>query len=322
MNHRYLGNLWRVGRVAAALVFVAGAARGGAIEPRHVPADTAWFVHFDLETLRDGEMGAFLLEQMARPPIASRIDAAAALFRVDVREGLASVTAFAPADRPEAAALLLSGNFDIEHLTTVVRGAPEHAAAAHHGDLVHSWQHERPDGEAQTLFGAFDGPTRLVLASDESAIQQALDILRGRAPSLAGQADRLPRRAEDPALLTVAVTNPGAALPADARSTLIRDARGGSLVITEAVGRVTAHMRLTAPDAERAQQLVEVVRGMAALVQLEADAPPMLVEIARNLRVQAEGAELRLRVAAPAHRLVAQLREWMDAAGGELPTLP
>ena len=315
---RGLGSrMHRAGWRAWAAALVAGTAVAGPIETRRVPEQAAWVAHLDVALLRQGDVGAFLLEQVTRPPLSNRLAALRALLQFDLREDLRGLTLIGFADRPEAGAMVLDGRFDADHLTTVVRGARDYSETVYHGDTVHHWMQTRERGEAHPMFAAFDGPDRLLLASDETALQTLLDVARDRRPSLANRPETFLPRTEAPAALVAGAADVGSAVPEGPRSAMLRGSRRGSIVLAESVGRVTLQVSLMTADAERARRLADVVRGIAALVELEADTPPVLAQAARNLQVQADGSVLNARTAAPAQRLVEALRARLEEAAPE-----
>ena len=77
------------------IVVFCSMARGafaGEFEPAQVPANSQWYLHFDVDGFKKGPLGKFALEQASKE--AEKIDALALLMQFDPRKDLHGITLF------------------------------------------------------------------------------------------------------------------------------------------------------------------------------------------------------------------------------------
>lgn len=275
---------------------------GVEIDP--LPADTAWVLALDVQQTLKGPLGEVIRTEAARPETAPKLKLLTVISGFDPLRDcdrvVVSGTGFAPSD----AAILLTGRFDGERLTTIVQAADGYRTLSHGALTIHTWKDK--DKPGQEVFACLSG-NRLALANSEATLRRSLDALTANtAPSgpvaaakaqngtvvLAASADRLqdlPRR-ERAAQVLQQVD----------RATLTARAEGEAMALV---------LTVVAVDETAASRFQQMAQGLLALLAMAQDPnlPAEAVTVAQSLQITREQASVRFSALVP----VALLRDAM-----------
>ncbi len=288
----------------SALIALVLAVPLAAVEIDPLPADTAWVLALDVQQTLKGPLGELIRAEAARPETAPKLKLLTAISGFDPLRDcdrvVISGTGFAPTD----AAILLSGRFDTERLTTIVQAADGYRTLGHGALTIHTWKDKEKPG--QEVFACLTG-TRLALTNSEATLRRGLDALTANTtPSgpvaaaraqdgtvvLAASADRLqelPRR--DQAAQVLQQVD---------RATLTARAEGAAMALV---------LTVVATDETAATRFQQMAQGLLALLAMAQDPnlPAEALTVAQSLQVAREQATVRFSALVP----IALLRDAM-----------
>ena len=137
------------------IVVFCSMARGafaGEFEPAQVPANSQWYLHFDVDGFKKGPLGKFALEQASKE--AEKIDALALLTQFDPRKNLHGITAFGSVVKDDlVGTMLVKGSYKKSHLIALLETtATDFKKTQINGVEVLSWKDEDEDKQS---FGTF-----------------------------------------------------------------------------------------------------------------------------------------------------------------------
>ena len=150
------------------------------LNPDQVPGKASWYLHADLDNLRDTSVGTLLMESVEEKH-GKQLRAVKRMFSINPFTDLHGLTLWGPGEKDQAA-LVVKGSFDREHLTDLISAAKDHETSDHHGQTVHAWADEKKEDKMQ--YGAFHGDDLIVFSEQRRLVLQTLDVLDGRSDAL------------------------------------------------------------------------------------------------------------------------------------------
>src|ERR1039457_7495595 len=116
-------NLLRTALYACALTAAGLPAWAGPFQRADVPAEPAWVLHLDCDSLRPTALGQYLLAEMEKPEAQAKFDAFQTIFNFDLRKQLHGLTLYSTGKVPEDVVLLVYADFDPSRLVTMAKAA-------------------------------------------------------------------------------------------------------------------------------------------------------------------------------------------------------
>jgi hypothetical protein len=284
-------------RTLIATAFLSGFAAVAAQAPALVDNQANWAAHLDLERFKQTETGKILLSQLDQEPHRQNLSALAAVLQFDPRRQLHSLTAFGPGRAEDDGVVALRGEFNPDHLVTLVQANEAYTSSAHRDFTIHSWidekdckaaeQTERPPKRS---YGAFHSKNLLLIGKNKQTLAQALEIYSGQRPAteftewLGSAARQMPERA-----FAFAGVRLGEIADAHPHTALLKQAKAAQLHLSESPGRLQAQLQLEAEEPLLADALKKIADGMLTLWQLKEDKDSIEQELSQALRVELMG---------------------------------
>ena len=157
----------------------------GEFEPAQVPANSQWYLHFDVDGFKKGRLGKFALEQASKE--AEKIDALALLMQFDPRKDLHGITLFGSVTGDKlVATALVNGRYKntqlMALLETSVTGFKKEQV---NGVEILSWKNKDEDTqEDKQSFGTFFDKDHILFGDDRTQLLHALRVLAKKSPTL------------------------------------------------------------------------------------------------------------------------------------------
>lgn len=304
------------------------AALAGPLQPAHIAADARWLIHLDLEALQPTTVGQTLAREAIEPKMS---EAAAALklhlgFDFDWRR-IRSLTLYGwEYGGPERLRGVMLMDTDLDLVTAFDRALQKQA----------EWGHAQ-DGDLQLIEG---GPQPLYCIKEDLYV-----ALQPGAPAILGKARRTTLRARQvliggapnlntaPGLanlanagrgefLLVAAEGFGAAAPDTPQARVLKMADTLRFSLAETAGQLQAALNLGTRSAETAQQMLQVIQGMTALVALSQTDNADLQKLVNGLRASVNDRQLQLWLTLPAADVAAKIAEDQRRKRGQTSTTP
>ena len=294
-------NLLRTALYACALTAAGLPAWAGPFQRADVPADPAWVLHLDCDSLRPTAIGQYLLTEMEKPDAQAKFAAFQTIFNFDPRKQLHGLTLYSTGKAPEDGVLLVYADFDPERLITMAKAAKDYQSTPYKQHVIHNWLDENKKGKhgvTPRVYAAIQGSHIVVFAQQEARVSQALDVLDQAAPTLAGTS-LFPELGANGNTSYLQAAARKLDLPdSEPSAALFRLAKLAHLQIGEAQGRLKATLSLEANDEQVAQQMSWVGRGLVALMTLQKDNPGA-VTLGDAITLKLDGATVVAALAIP-----------------------
>lgn len=258
---------------------VASITRGAPLQPGHVAADAAWVVHLDVESLARSPLGDRLRQRLATPPLNRPIESMALAWGFDPRMDLDGLTAYGSKMDGSDAVCLLYGRF-----------APLSDGFAGAIPLI-------PPGVVARLpagagaYGQLIEPNLLVAGRTPRRIRDARAVIEGR--TAAPTVPTPPTGSGDWAFFSAWMTNATPeTLPA--RAVVFQRAARIDLEFSVTGHWLDGRMVLAAGDAEAAEEMRQVLAGMAGALLLKAKPGSDRETLLRRVRISRTGVDVVL----------------------------
>lgn len=284
----------RMSLIATAALWSASAACAAPFSPAHVSAEARWVLHYDVDASRETAYGKkFHEEHVATEEGRRKLDWVRDRYGIDLEKDLHGFTAYGTSYEPHSGVLLIHSKFDPAKVEAVIRDEADYRTSRHGDRVIHLWtaKHRRPDSAQETtrehpLAAAFVQNHTVVIAAGEDQVKQALDVLDGEAASLRGKQSLLVFDVPAGTFFqgaAIGLTD----LKAQRRPfPVLQESNSARLTFGEHVGRTSFSFRLDAGPPQRAEQVATMAEGFRAMLQLHAEARPLLLPIAEGFRLE------------------------------------
>lgn len=148
-------------------------------KPSQISNQANWFVHADLDVLRDTSVGKIVMDTIEKEH-GAQLKAVKRMFSLNPFTDLHGITLAGSGEKDKAVALI-HASFDREHLEDIIGGTDDYSTSESHGNTIHSWKDKDKD---KVQFGAFFGEDLIIISEQKDFVQITLDVLTQRSPSL------------------------------------------------------------------------------------------------------------------------------------------
>jgi hypothetical protein len=286
-----------------------------------VAANPDAVAHLDLDGFRATIIGKAVTAQMDVPDISSKLAAFQAIFGFDPRTQVHGLTFYTTSQTPGDGVVILYGDFESNRLITLAKAASDYECITNGTHLIHTWIEEKKkrDGESKgRLYAAIQG-NRVLFGKSESAIAGALDVLDGKAPTLAG-GNSLPEMgaassAGKGSFLQGTVNNFDFASK-DPNSAILKMSKVVRFHVGEAQDQLRATVNFEARDDDTATQIASVAQGLIALGKLQQKNPGAL-KLANAASIKQDGATVTATLSIPEDDAVDLIKAGVAAKAGK-----
>ena len=282
-------HLFAILLAAAAALHAAGAA----LPLDTLPANAKWVVHLDVKALRASALGREILAAIPGSPAEAKLRAFEALTSIRLTNDVDAITFCGTGTAEQGGVLYLRGKWDQVRLSTIVAGADEYAAVPFGKHTLMSWLDKKGQPGARRQHACFVSSALALLSDREGNLQQALDAIDGKTPSLAAVPGFVKLAPPDnPCFLRIVAMDVKDIVAGNPQAALLQQAeslRFGAGADEQGVS-LEAGVRTTTP--ETAQQVQQVLLGFQSLTLLQAAKKPEAAQIAQGARITANGQEV------------------------------
>lgn len=291
--------------LAIAVLVLEKAGQAEPLDLHQVPAEITWVVHLDLDAGAKSEAAQRILENwLAGTPqnvIAQQVRQA---LGVNLTRDLHSLTVYGTRGSSYYDGVaIVRGKIDQDRLVALLEQQPGYKAESYGGREVHTCTRGAPQRSGVDLTVCCDKAGLVVFGRNARAVKLGLDVLDGKAESLAGRT--LPLALEIP---PGTVLLAGASELIDVRLPLVSPVLRHSQVLVVAVGQQDQsfflHARLLAKSKELAAEIRTALEGMAATARLQSDSEPDRMKILEAIRVSTAGRTVTVECRAPADHVL------------------
>ena len=297
---------WTLGTCVCAAGWLAPAAP---LQQADIAASPAWLLHLDSDALRPTAVGQYILAEMDKPSEKAKLAIFQTIFSFDLRTQLHGLTLYGTSPAPEDGVLIVYADFDPERLVTLAQAAKGYQSSAHGQNTIHNWidDKKKPQhGVQPRVYAAIQG-NRVIFGQREQAVAQALDIIAGIAPNLAGSKIFPDLVAPAKGTVIEAAAQKMKLPDSDPNAALLKMSQSVQLVVGESWQQFTAALTLTADNAEIAGHMLSIAQGLVALGKLQTDKPES-VAVANAVTLQQNGSRVIGSLVLPADQVVQMMK--------------
>jgi hypothetical protein len=299
--------------LAATAAFFAGASVvvAAPFTPKDVAADPALLFHVDCDAIRASSIGQWILSQQE---VQDKLAGVGALFDFDIRTQLHGLTVYTTAAHPKDGALIVYADFDPNRLITLAKAADGFHGVTNGSHVIYSWLDDKKkakDGERPRVFGAIAGH-RVVFGQDESHLAEALDVIDGAAPALAGE-KALPAAAAGELIFLQGVILKFDFDTADPNAAIFKMSKSVRLKLSEAASTMSATVRLETADTNTSTQVASIAQGLVALLKLQTG-DANATKLANAIAIKQDGSTVGLSLSVPSSDLISMIKEGQEKA--------
>jgi hypothetical protein len=309
--------------VAAVLGFSA-LSQAAPLESKHVCAKAKWVLHVDVDAVRASTVvqKAYHKCMEMHKEAAQHLDKVRDIIGMDLRKDLHGITAYGPQVGKHTGIVIVLADMDQKALVEKAKLGPDHKVTTYGSFELHSWTHKHGEKQHQAT-GVFFAPNVLVFGGKVEEVQGALDVLSGKAPSLAGKDSALVADIAPGTTFLFRATDVGATT----KCPVLKQSQCFAVAMGEDKGESFFRAKVVMTSGEAAENLKAVVDGFKALGALRTANNAEAAKLVNALKVTKEDKTVVVQWSASADAVWAEiekigkkLAEW-KAQGGKCPLL-
>jgi len=278
------------------------------LNPRQVPAEAKWLVHVDFNMFAESETWD-LISQEISDKNQKKIDAITTLFGSDPTKDLFGVTLFGSDANEENAVAIINGRFNRKKLLALLALNEAYAETEYNGQILYHWVDER-DNKAKV--GIFATESLIVISQSEPPVQSMVDLLAGKADSLANQPTApfsALTKTPQGAIMVMAAGGLTQLRRDDKQNVFLQNSKTIVVFAGEKQGEMFLNANLTTDTPEAAMQIEQALIGMKAFVAMNHAEQPEMISLLQAIILKRNENQLSLTAKYPAAKLLDIFKE-------------
>lgn len=270
--------------------------RAEPLDLKSVDADAKWLAHIDFDAGKATRVGLKVYEQWLSHGFAQEsLQEVRRTVGLDLLEDVRGITFYSTRFERFGGVVVIRAKIDRPRLEQILDDNATHETSQYGEHELHTWVQE-VEGIKSEVSGCFYRPALVVLARKTSDLKSALDVLDGKKPNLADSPSALNRSAAAGTVFSGGVIGLGdlAGENIPFVSPVIRYCRSMLLDLGEDGDQVFLQVRLYAKTPQNAAKLCDVIKGFAAMTQLEQADDAILVSAIDALNIKLQGDDLSI----------------------------
>lgn len=243
--------------IILSIITLATSLQAAELNPSRIPASAKWFLHADVDAMRDSMTGKAVFWRIEKEH-GAQLQAFKRMFSIHLINDLNDVSLFGDG-LPEQSVALIHGTFNRGHITDVLKAAENYSESDHDGVTVMSWSDK---GKTQNAAFAEDG--LVVFSHQPDSLREELDLLKS--PKTV-EANPFFTAAGGRPLVSASARLSEIKLPDDA-SAITRMVRTLNVAANESDGRFKIRMSAESADGKQANRLHRILDGVVALSEV------------------------------------------------------
>ena len=258
-------------------MFVSNAA-ADPLDLTHVPADSRWLVHVDMDTACKSSAWKEIYSRLQqRPDFQAKVAELEGIFKARFPEDLHDVTVFGSKFGDKEAVVLVHATVDRRQVETLLSASASYNSTPHGDHSVLTW-----DDRGETKYGGFFSDSLFVVADNQDRVGATFDVLDAKAASLKSDAT-LAKGSQAGVMVYVAGDEIAKLRQGNkAHSPLLGQMKAAWFSISEEKEDTLVRVNVDANDAATATKMQQAAEGMRAMLNLAAgadDAKPIVQKL-------------------------------------------
>ena len=278
------------------------------INSQFVSKKAVWVAHIDIDSVKDpqSKLGSWMMEQSFKDAASRKLAALEVILGMDLRKDISGITAYGLSQGDKKSAAILTGNFDIERLTTLLAGADNYTLEIVAGYAIHSWDSKKKQGKR--AYASLCDSGKIAFASDSETLVHALMVLDGKESNAVGI--ELMKIAAGKTMIVAAFDSP---IPLEwPKAGALKMAQAGAFSIAENDDQVAIEFVLETTEKEKAENICRVAEGMKAMAMLGADKNPQAADFAKMMVVEKQENAVAISLICPTEKVIKMMQAAAD----------
>ncbi|AQQ70609.1 hypothetical protein SMSP2_00963 [Limihaloglobus sulfuriphilus] len=264
------------------------------LEKNHVPADSRWVVHADLERLRGSEIWSLAINEFSEKH-QKKIDAITKAIGSDPTTDFTGITVYGLDEEQENAVALIYARYNKEKLISILEENEKYNQGAYRDYTLYHWLDDKTDHIKTGIFALDD---LIVISDSQKQVEDFIDLLHNEKDSLetisAAPLAILASKTENPILLVAAVELSTISRGKTNRA-IAQNSKQMLMTLNETDQNVYLDIALEANSLPAAEQIKEVVSGIKSFINLRHSQNPDVISLLEKTQVQLVGELVTIR---------------------------
>jgi|GEM_PF-3087897 len=239
------------------------------LDPAHVPGDSKWVVHVDMDAVRKSGIWKPVYDRLQQnPQFLKQVQDVEAVFNARFPEDLHDVTLAGAAFGDKAGVVLVHATVDRKQVERMLSTNPSYASEPRGNHAVLTW-----DDKGQTNYGGFVSDDQFIIGQSKDRVAAVFDTLDGKAAALKPDAT-LVKGTQNGLLIYVAGDELAKLRQAQiAKSPLLTQMQSAWITLNQEKDNLVLHLNVNATDAATADKMKQAAEGGRAMLALAAGEP-------------------------------------------------
>jgi hypothetical protein len=282
----------------------------GPLAIEQVGGSASWVVHANQEQFKKTLTGQLIRKEMVNLGIEENLTNFAMIFSFHPLDDVRDVTVYGTGHVREKAVVLIDGFFDKEKILSLLRMNPRYKEIKYGDLVVREWFDENQKDPNQMMYGCFYKDELIVMGSGLDAVKQEVDVLKGKAKSATGEIFSQAALSAKGAFLQAAGRRVGEMVEGeDPQAAALKQSDQLGVAIGENDGNFYVDVGLVAKSEEAAQAITKMLDGILAFISLPNEEQPKLVELAKNIKINCEGKNVKVKFESAPEMVVQFLKD-------------
>lgn len=285
--------------LAALVAACSSMAHAGPLDKGRISADAKWFLHLDMEQFGPSQTCKVLLQDpKGGERLRNLLSHYQNLLGTDPLKAISHITLYGEEITGSRGVALVGGTINSRAVTARLATYPSYSSRKNQKAVIHRWKD--PASNA-ALNACLYQSGLLVITSDDTSMDSALDTLRGSRPSMAARKTAvlsIPPPADGSFLVAASAGYAGSA-PNPLKAMLLRNTTCTTMQVAESRGILDANIALDAVSPDAAFQIHQVVNGLIVSAAFT-DESSGLARLAELSEVTRNDKQVKLRIHCPA----------------------
>jgi hypothetical protein len=277
-----------------------------------IPDSSTWYLHVDLEEMRTSDAGSKLYAWFDGEFISEVREE----FGIDLSKEADRITAFSAQDA--GTVVSIEGNVSQDSqdkLLALAASADELQTMKFKGKTFYYCDGDGSsngnieiDSFDSGIYFSFALKNRIIITSTREQMESLL-ASKGKIVKRSGPSGTLFVLTAEKSLVQAGLRPDEIDADDDWESNILRNAEHIALLIADVAGNIAVEVRLVTREAEMAESLASIVRGLISLAAFDDDMEPEIAEVLRSTKVAVEERALTIKVALNPDLVVATLED-------------
>jgi hypothetical protein len=272
--------------------------RASTLQKSIIPEEADWVIHFDVEKFLSTPYGDHLLNTENILGLRKKNSRFQDKYQIDILEDINGVTLYGFGNNEKNSVLCLKGTFDQEYLLGLLADEDSHREIRHNNLIVHAWNHHE--------FGVFVDDNLTLLAQNETAIKNALDVIAGKRPnvtssSLMSYINKIPSNV----FFAAMAKDISEMAEHESEVFIFKKTESALFTLIDEKDNIKLKLNFTVKTLKDAKNMESVIRGLVSLasMQMEESQRDILLPLEKMI-ISTKGKNIQVELSYPAQDLI------------------